>query len=61
MFIKPSRLTSYWVGETPMVFAKVAGARIEGPDSLPMATVTRLAATAVADPPLEPPGTRAGS
>lgn len=38
-----------------------AGIRSEPPPSLPCATATMAAATAAADPPLEPPGERAGS
>ena len=37
---------------------KAAGWRIEPPVSVPIAAGARRAATATADPPLEPPGTR---
>src|SRR5579884_4006176 len=40
---------------------KAAGCRIDPPVSEPSETVARLAATAAAEPPLEPPGTRVGS
>src|SRR2546422_7573036 len=38
-----------------------AGCRMDPPVSEPSATVARLAATAAAEPPLDPPGTRVRS
>ena len=38
-----------------------AGIRIEPPVSVPSASATAPVASATAEPPLEPPGTRAGS
>ena len=40
---------------------KLAGVRSDPPRSLPTAAAHRAAATAAADPPLEPPGVRLGS
>ena len=40
---------------------KAAGWRIEPPVSVPVAAGTSRAATAAAEPPEEPPGTRFGS
>ena len=57
----PSRLTSSCVGEMPTTLLFFAGLRTEGPDSSAMAQVTRLAATAEPEPPLEPPGLRSVS
>ena len=45
----------------PVMPVKVAGWRIEPPVSVPVAAGTRRAATAAAEPPDEPPGTRARS
>ena len=41
-----------------MIPEKLAGCRIEPPVSVPVAAGTRRAATAAAEPPEEPPGTR---
>src|SRR5215475_4768619 len=41
----------------PTMPAKAAGWRIEPPVSVPVAPMQRLAATAAAEPPDEPPGT----
>src|SRR3954454_8667779 len=48
-------------GWSPTSPQHAAGIRVEPPPSLPWATGTRPAATAAPDPPLEPPGVRAGS
>ncbi len=45
----------------PATPQKAAGCRMEPPVSDPSDTVARLAATAAAEPPLEPPGTRVRS
>src|SRR5689334_3180064 len=45
----------------PVVPVSAAGWRIEPPVSVPSAPGTRPAATAAAEPPDEPPGTRVGS
>ncbi len=57
----PKRLTRPKVGFSPTVPQKAAGMRIDPPVSLPMAANTISAATAAADPPLEPPAIRAVS
>src|SRR5688572_31809837 len=54
----PSRLTRPCDGDRPTTLLTRDGMRIEGAVSSPIAHVTRLAATAVPDPPLEPPGLR---
>src|SRR5262249_19528942 len=46
------------VGLRPTIPHMLAGNRIEPPMSLPCATGARPAATAAAEPPLEPPGLR---
>ena len=45
----------------PVTPEKLAGWRIEPPVSVPVAAGSRRAATAAAEPPDEPPGTRAAS
>ena len=45
----------------PVMPVKLAGWRIEPPVSVPVAPGSRRAATAAADPPDEPPGTRVAS
>ena len=45
-------------GLMPVMPVSDAGWRIEPPVSVPVATGTRRAATAAAEPPDEPPGTR---
>ena len=45
----------------PVMPEKLAGWRIEPPVSVPVAAGSRRAATAAAEPPDEPPGTRVGS
>src|SRR5215467_952378 len=59
--IMPSRLTSPCDCDSPTMLLNREGMRIEGPPSSEIAHVTRLAATDVADPPLDPPGSRAVS
>src|SRR5688572_19539915 len=49
------------LGLSPNRPQQLAGIRIEPPPSLACATGTRPAATAAADPPLEPPVVRVGS
>ena len=49
------------MGFTPTTPQSAAGWRIEPPVSEPSASGAYPAATAAADPPLEPPGTRDGS
>ncbi len=46
------------VGLSPAIPQKEAGMRIEPPPSVPSANGTMSAATAAAEPPLEPPGVR---
>src|SRR5215212_3226836 len=50
-----------YVGLRPTMPHSAAGWRIEPPVSVPIAHGAVPAATAAADPPLEPPGTRRGS
>ena len=45
----------------PVMPQKLAGWRIEPPVSVPVAAGSRRAATAAAEPPDEPPGTRLSS
>ena len=45
----------------PVTPVKLAGWRIEPPVSVPVAAGTSCAATAAAEPPDEPPGTRVAS
>ncbi|MCY1208432.1 hypothetical protein D9M72_200590 [compost metagenome] len=45
----------------PVRLVKAAGWRIEPPVSVPVAAGTRRAATAAAEPPEEPPGTRSSA
>src|ERR1700704_4311517 len=59
--IMPSRLISPWVCDRPTLLLSLDGIRIEGPPSSEIAQVTRLAATDDAEPPLEPPTSRAVS
>ncbi len=58
---RPYRLTRPYVGLTPTTPQSAAGCRTEPPVSEPRATRTMPAATAAADPPDEPPGTRSGA
>jgi hypothetical protein len=54
----PARLTRPNVGLRPTMPQHDAGQRIEPPVSVPGAAATIPAASAAAEPPLEPPGTR---
>ena len=47
-----------WLGFMPTRPQNAAGMRVDPPPSLAVAIGTRPAATAAADPPLEPPGVR---
>lgn len=58
---RPLRDTRPYVGFTPTTPQKEAGCRMLPPVSEPSAATTWLAATAEAEPPLLPPGTRSGS
>jgi hypothetical protein len=49
------------VGLKPTTPQQAAGIRIEPPLSLPSAASTRFAASAAAEPPLEPPAIRPGA
>src|ERR1041385_6563110 len=53
----PQREQRPYVGLRPTIPVNAAGCRIEPPVSVPVAPSARLAATAAADPPDEPPGT----
>src|SRR5215469_3425702 len=57
----PNRLTRPYVGFTPTTPQNAAGWRTEPPVSEPSAIGTTPAATAAAEPPEEPPGTRVQS
>src|ERR1700733_4150302 len=57
----PYRETRPQVGISPGTPQNDAGWRIEPPVSVPSAATASPAATAAAEPPLEPPGTRSGS
>src|ERR1700678_1133371 len=59
--MSPYRDTRPHVGSTPTTPQKLAGCRIDPPVSEPSVATARLAATAAAEPPLEPPGTRSVS
>ena len=54
----PQRDTRPYVGLMPVMPHRAAGWRIDPPVSVPVAPGTRRAATAAAEPPEEPPGTR---
>src|SRR6266508_906634 len=56
----PLRLTSPTVGLMPTTPLDEPGLRIEPDVSVPIATATRLADTAIPDPELEPPGVNTG-
>src|SRR3989344_1852406 len=58
MAIRPYRETAPYVGFKPTTPQKAAGWRIEPPVSDPRAAIAICAATAAAEPPDEPPGTR---
>src|SRR3982751_438459 len=55
---RPYRETRPYVGVTPTTPQKLAGWRMDPPVSEPSVTTAVPCATAAADPPLEPPGTR---
>ena len=55
MFVEPR------VGNTPASELTLDGWRIEFPVSVPVANIAKLADTAVALPPDDPPGLKAGS
>ena len=57
----PARLTRPKVGFSPTVPHKAAGMRIDPPVSDPSATTAVPCATAAAEPPLDPPGTRSST
>src|SRR3954451_13720543 len=57
----PSVLIRAYVGFRPDTPQNAAGMRIEPPVSVPSASATAPVASATAEPPLEPPGTRSGS
>src|SRR5512146_1654287 len=57
----PYRLTRPYVGLTPTTPQNAAGWRTEPPVSEPSAMRTMPAATAAAEPPDDPPGTRSGA
>src|SRR5580698_8548277 len=59
--INPYRETRPYVGSTPTTPQKLAGCRIDPPVSEPSVATARLEATAAAEPPLDPPGTRSVS
>src|SRR5262252_1492416 len=59
--IMPSRLTSSSVGARPTRLLTEAGQRIDTTVSSPIAQVTRFAATDVAEPALDIPGSRSVS
>src|SRR5580698_6192657 len=59
--INPYRETRPYVGSTPTTPQKLAGWRMEPPVSDPSVATAMFAATAAAEPPLEPPGTRSVS
>ena len=54
----PARVMRPTVVLRPRTPQKAAGIRIDPPVSVPVASATRSAATAAAEPPLDPPGTR---
>ena len=58
---QPSIGTSPYVGLKPTTPQHAAGIRIEPPESLPSAASTSPAASAAAQPPLDPPATRPGA
>src|SRR5579862_9893501 len=59
--MSPYRDTRPYVGLNPMRLQNAPGSRIDPPVSLPNATAASSAATAAAEPPLDPPGTRSRS
>ena len=61
MAMRPWRETAPYAGFMPTMPQKPAGWRMEPPVSEPSAAIAIPAATAAADPPEDPPGTRDGS
>src|SRR5689334_3252488 len=59
--VSPYRETRPYVGVTPTIPQNEAGCRTDPPVSDPSATTAVPCATAAADPPLDPPGTRSGA
>src|SRR6478672_1448668 len=59
--IRPYRDTRPYVGFSPTMPQSEAGWRMEPPVSDPRASGVMPAATATADPPLDPPGIRSGA
>ncbi len=57
----PAALTSPLVGFSPTMLLKAAGTRPDPAVSVPSAKLTNPAATATAEPELDPPGTHKGS
>src|SRR5579875_4194734 len=56
--IRPARLIKLWVATIPTRLLFAAGLRAEGPVSSARAHITRFAATAAPEPPLERPALR---
>lgn len=57
----PARGTASWLGLKPTMPQQAAGMRMDPAVSVPTAMATIPAATAAAEPPLEPPGMRPGA
>src|SRR5512133_2714808 len=57
----PSSGTSPKVGLKPTTAQQAAGMRIDPPDSVPSAASAKPAASAAAEPPLDPPAVRPGA
>src|SRR5690242_16691616 len=55
---RPARLIRLWVATIPTRLLLAAGLRADGPVSSPSAHITRFAATAAPEPPLERPALR---
>src|SRR3954469_12603117 len=53
----PQREQRPYVGLMPTIPTKEAGGRMDPPVSVPVAAMAQRAATAAAEPPLDPPGT----
>ena len=58
---QPSSGTRPWLGLNPTTPQQAAGIRIDPPESEPSAASARPAASAAAEPPLEPPAIRPGA
>ena len=54
-------MTRPYVGSTPTTPQNAAGWRMDPPVSVPSVATAKPAATAAAEPPLEPPGTRSSA